>query len=228
MTLQIPPITIVGTGSYSPWTAPVLWDSINVAGVIYGPLCTETWVNAQGFTVPVSGKVRVRSAKRAYRLDSKQPKGQDGWVVTYRGLKGEPFEILFYIWTQGQYDYFTESVLPLLFYSGVKNSTNPSGVQAISVVHPALFNLNINAVEVEHIGAIEPTEDGPNMYTCQVRIREYLPPPVANTTVTPTGSKTTNAPTTPGKTPDPAVTARQNTISNLRARVAAGGGTPIL
>ena len=214
MTLQVPTLTIVA-GSGSPWKNPAAWDTIKIAGVYYGwGAPTNTDANSIG------GKVRIRGARRTYRIDAKEPKGQDGFVTTYRGVKSDPFDVIFYIWTPDQYDYFSDSILPALFYSGVKNSQNPSGIQALEIYHPILSNLSIGSVEVVHVGGIEPQEDGPNMFTCTIHVREYLPPPPQNTTATPKGNKSVNQPTTPGLVARPAVAANQATIDNLKAEKA--------
>jgi hypothetical protein len=215
-TLSVPETTVVG-GSSSPWTVPQLWDTLFIGGIGYGPLANE-----------VSGKVRIRGAERFYRLDTKAPQGADGATTTYRGLKPKKFAIVFHIWTQPQYDYFTNSVLPVLFYSGVKNASNPSGVQSLAVSHPILDNLNISAVEVEAIGGIEPTQDGPGMFECRIEVQEYIPNPPVNVTVTPSGSKNVNQPTAPGRVPSPAIAKNNAAIDARRAQIAAAGGTPIL
>lgn len=218
MTLQVPTVNIT-SASDSPWKNPAAWDTVKVAGVYYG------WGAPQGTdAATVGGLVRIRGAKRTYRLDAKEPKGQDGFVTTYRGVKSETFEIRFHIWTPHQYDYFTGSVLPALFYSGVKNAQNPSGVQALEVYHPILANLAIGSVEVAHISGIGPstmsTNEAPQMYECVVQVREYLPPPPQNTTVTPKGNKSVNQPTTPGLVARPAVAANAATIKNLQNKKA--------
>lgn len=210
----------------SPWANPSGWDTIWIGGVYYGP----------GFGP--GGRVRVKGAHRSYRLDKKQPKGQDGWVVTYRGKEGRPFDITFWMLNDEQYDYFTQNVLQALFYgagldidspnvlsslSGTQaNSLNPNGIQALGVYHPSLAAIQINSIEVEDIGAIEPSSHEPTgtpeWYTCTVRVSEYLPPPPQNTTATPTGNKSVDQPTTPGQVPSTAAQQRAAAIYQQQAR----------
>ena len=225
--------TIVG-GSSSPWTVPGSWDSIQIAGVIYGvngPPTTQliTQEVSTGLTVinvpttqfqPVGGKVRIKGAERFYKIDIKDPQGSDGWTITYRGLRPKPFDIEFYIWTQAQYDYFTGSVLPAIQYSGTKGK-----VQALQVYHPSLSVINISQVFVHKIGAIEQISED-LLFKCTVNVSEYLNPPPLNTTTTPLGAKATNAATSPGLQPPTAVNQRLNIIAHLKAQVAAGGAIP--
>lgn len=216
MTLQIPEIVIVA-GSDSPWTVPTAWDSITIAGVPYGTIVPS-----------IGGKVRIRGAERFYRLDTKLPQGADGATTTYRGVAPKPFTIEFVMWTQLQYDYFEDTVVPAILYNGSKNTINPSGVQALAIDCPALRRRQIVSIEVKSIGAVVPDRDGPETFRCVVQVQEYLPPPPVNITATPSGSKGTNQPTSPGKQPNPAMVERNNLINNRRNRIRAAGGTPVL
>lgn len=241
------PTTTITSGFGSPWSNPGGWDTIWIAGVYYGwgsPGSAiiqgpATLAALQQKAQVIGGVVRVRGAKRSYRLDTKQPKGQDGWLVTYRGKKANSFEIIFTMWTQNQYDYFTQNVLPGLFYgaganldnplvsstgpAGIQaNTLNPHGVQSLGVYYPSLALLGITAIEVEDIGAVEPNSyehtSRPEWWTCVVKVAEYLPPPPANVTATPTGNKSVNQPTTPGLQPTTAEQKRQQAIFNQQAR----------
>lgn len=192
-----------GPVSSSPWSVPQVWDTITIGGVTYGPLATamtsqESVVaigprqiarlssNSVGAS-PVGGKVRVRRAGRVYKFDKKNPQGQEGWTTTYRGFKPRVFAIEFYIWTAAQYDYYVESVFPVLLNNGINDS-----VQALSVQYPTLTQLGILSVFVESIDAIEEiTDDRDKMYRQVVNVSEYIQPPPKNVTATPIGSKTT-------------------------------------
>jgi hypothetical protein len=180
-------------GSTSPWSSPALWDSIVIGGVQYG------WA------------------------DIKDSGGSDGATTTYRGVRPGKWDITFYMWTQAQYDRFVDQIIPAILYSGTKNAANPAGIQSLSVQHPAFDTLGISSIIVEQIDAIEPVEDGPNMFTCKVHVAEYLPAPPVNTTATPSGAKNVNQPTSPGLQPSSAVLQRQAAIGALKAKIAAGG-----
>lgn len=219
---------IISGGTGSPWVDPRAWDSISIGGVTYGPYSPPQSITTQTIVgsapVPsvhfasVGGKVRVKGASRHYKIDIKDPQGSDGWTITYRGLRPKHFELEFTMWTDDQYKYFVNSIIPALQYSGVKNQ-----VQPVAVYHPALANLGISVIFIEEIGAIEPVTDGPNEFKCRVRVAEFIQPPPINTTATPTASKTVNPPTSPGVQPNPAVSNRLAIIANLNARAASDG-----
>lgn len=241
------PTQVITSGFGSPWSNPAGWDTIWLGGVYYGWGApgsstisgTPTLAALQANANVIGGRVRVRGAKRSYRLDTKQPKGQDGWTTTYRGKMAREFEIIFWMWTPNQYDYFTQNMLPGLFYgaganidnpnvsatgpAGIQaNSLNPNGVQALGVYYPSLAPLGITSVEVADIGAIEPNthepNDTPQWYTCTIKVAEYLPPPPANVTATPVGNKSVDQPSTPGIQPSTAEQKRQAAIFNAQAR----------
>ena len=190
---------------------------ITIAGVPYGPI-------VEG----IGGKVRVKGAVRFYRLDVKSPHGSDGAITTYRGIAPKKFTIEFFIWTQDQYDYFEQVLIPAILYSGVKNTLNPSGLQALSVDHPALRNRQISSVEINSIGAVDPERDGPEMFRCAVEVQEYIPPPPVNVTATPSGSTGTNQASSPGRQPNPAIAANAAAAQALRDAIQARGGAPAI
>lgn len=227
-------MSILFGGSSSPWNVPSAWDSIQIGGVVYGtagpPTSTlMTQEIAVGLTtqqvpttqfLPVGGKVRIRGAERFYKVDIKNPPGSDGWTITYRGIEPKRFEIDFYIWTQAQYDYFTGSVIPAIYYSGTKKQ-----VQALQVFHPALSAVNITQIFVNSIGAIEQISDD-LMFRCTVKVSEYLNPPPLNTTTTPLGAKVTAPAANPGVQPPTAVQQLVNVRNNRAAALANGGAIP--
>lgn len=216
----VTPITIVGStnpGIPSPWKSPDQWDSVNLAGTGWG------WAYAQLNPQLNGSKVRVLGAKRKYKLEVKLPQGSDGWVTVYRGVKVSPFDLLFTIVTDAQHSYFVTNILPILKFSGIKNSPNPAECQSLAIYHPTLSALDINAILVEEIGGIDPKEDGPNEFTCKVRVVEYLPPPYTNTTVIPTGIAGTTQPTSPGQQTQGANLQRQSAYNNQVAVVGSLG-----
>jgi hypothetical protein len=219
-TITIPTITVTGTtnpGIPSPWQAPDQWDSINVAGTGWG------WAYSSLNQPLVGSKVRVIGAKRKYKLEVKLPQGADGWVTVYRGIKVVPFDLLFTIVTSEQLSYFVTNMLPIFKFSGVKDSPNPAACQSLAIYHPALSALDISAILVEEIGAIEPKEDGPNEFTCKIRVVEYLQPPDQNTSVVLSGTTPITQATSPGQQTQPAITQRQTAYGN-QITVASGAG----
>jgi hypothetical protein len=207
-------ITVTQVGSGSPWVNPSDWDSGTIGGVVWG------WKYAGQFTQLAGSKLRVVGAKRKYKIEVKDPQGSDGSVQTYRGVKFSPFDLVFFIYTDAQYAYFINNVLPILKFSGFKSATSPANVRSLGVYHPALAAVDIAALLVEEIGAIEPQEDGPNMFECRVRCIEFLPAPATNTTVTPAGAKGVVAVETQ---PQGARSQRAQAVTNLAFVVGNGG-----
>lgn len=207
----------VFAGSGSPWVNAPDWDSCTVGGGYWG------WKYQDSIPLLRGSKVRVIGAKRKYKIEVKDPQGSDGCIQTYRGVKFSPFDLAFYIYTDDQYSYFHDSILPILKFSGFKSAPNPAQVQALKVYHPILANLDIAAMLVEEIGGIDPQEDGPGVFVCKVKCVEYLPPPPQNTTVTPTGSKAINQPTSVGVQIDSARSKRALSVKNITTVVGNSG-----
>lgn len=207
-------VAVINASSGSPWVNSSDWDSITIGGVVWG------WKFGSQNMQLVGSKVRIMGAKRRYKIEVKDPQGSDGSVQTYRGVKFSPFDIVFSIYTDEQYAYFQTNLLPVLKFSGFKSAPNPAQVQSLSVYHPSLAQVDIAALLVEEIGAIEPKEDGPNMFECKVRCVEYLPPPPANTTVTPSGQRGVVQVTTQ---PQGARSQRALTVNNLSVVVGNSG-----
>lgn len=195
MVTQLAPITIPG-GSQSPFKSPTLWDSINIAGIPYGPELIY-----QGSAI--GGLVRVKKAARKYKIDIKDAKGSDGWTITYRGVRPKKFTIELLFWTDDQYNYLVDNMIPAVLYSGAKGNVQPLGV-----IHPGLNALAINSIFVEEIGAPEEIRED-HLFSISLDVAEYLQPPPQNTTSTPIGAKTVNSQTSNSKgiQPNPAIVA---------------------
>jgi hypothetical protein len=85
----------------SPFTDPVAWDTIRVAGV--------EWF----------GKFEIRGAKRAFKWDVKDGLGLQGAIETYRGQTPPPFTINFYLWADQHFDQWPEFIA-LFNYNAAK------------------------------------------------------------------------------------------------------------
>jgi hypothetical protein len=178
--------------SDSPWSMGPSWDSITIAGFTYGQL------------IAPGGRVLIHGAERFYKLDVKDPQGGNGATTTFRGTRPKPFTIEFLIWTDDQYVAIETKMIPFMMPI-VQTGT------ALSVYAPLLARRNISAILVEGVGCVEPSNtsqpfDAP--YRCVVRVREYLPPPPINVTITPQGQATTPPNPSPASVPvSPAVQA---------------------
>jgi hypothetical protein len=189
-----PSLELLGGNIPAPWTDPASWDQITVQGV--------TWY----------GKVEVKGAKRSYKLDVKDALGIEGATTSYQGKKPPKFQVIFYLWSDtptapggtSQWDAFL-SFAQNFVYDGTKGPVTP-----VSIQHPALDFLGINAVLCEDIGAPEKTSDD-LMFTSTIELREYFPPIDQSATQTPDGAATSN-PDSPGDTSDPAANVLQAQI----------------
>lgn len=207
--LTLAPVTITG-GSNSPWAIPLEHDSLEVGGITYGP------ANPDG----VSGKVTVRRAKRHYKWQKKDPPGSDGYVSTYRGITPKEFDLVFWFWTDKQYLRLAGQIIPLFTIVGTKGKTNP-----VTIYSPKLADIGISQVTTDNIMAYEPvSEEKPDLYRWVVEVTEYLPPPVINTTSTPSTPLSSSdnwvsangvGGPPPGKQPNPAVVQLQQSNENL-------------
>lgn len=137
----------------SPFTEPKVWDQITVGGKLWGP----------------NRKVEIKSAKRAYKWDVKDGMGQQGALETYRGQTPPPFQIVFYLWTNDQYNEW-QTFQRLFKYDGVKFQPTP-----VSIYHPMLDQLGIYQIICEDIGAPEKISDD-LMFTVTVSVREFFRP----------------------------------------------------
>jgi hypothetical protein len=147
-------------GSNSPFAAPGLWDSIKIGG--------QLW----------RGKVDVRAAKRVNKYQSKDAPGIEGETTTYRGRRGEHFDITFYIHTEALWTQWN------LFSQQFFNVSGAKGLSALSIDYPSLAVLGITQILVVEVGAVDPIgEDG--MYAAKVKVKEYLPVVPIDVTKTP-------------------------------------------
>ena len=177
--LIVPTTTIAGSGSspisnvLSPFLSPTSWDQITIAGSTWGTPLT----NAYGFLdgVGSGGSVEIEGAARFWRLDQKNPSGQDGAIQTYRGKKPIVFKLIFNMWTDAQFTYW------------ISFSSNLVAEKALDIQHPALAVLGIQSIMVKSVGAVKKVDER-LMFRSVVEVHEFLPPPPVQVTTTPLGA----------------------------------------
>lgn len=175
-------------GLNSPFSASGLWDSITIQGTL--------WV----------GKVEVRNARRAYKYQGKDAPGLEGETNTYRGRRGEHFDIIFYVWNDALFRQWT--VFSQLFF----NQTGAKGMTALSIDYPSLAGLGITQILVVDVGGLEPVGED-HMFAAKVKVKEYLPVVPINVTHTPIAGP-------PPIFLPPSPTAAQAAADNLKAQAA--------
>lgn len=148
--------------SNSPFSASGLWDTLVIAGSIW------------------KGKVDVRGAKRAYKVQTKDAPGIEGATQTYRGRRPETFEITFYVWTDSLYAQWQQ--FSQLFFA--TQSGNKSTYVPLTIGYPSLALLGITQILVREVGGLEPQGET-GMYAAKVKVEEFLPPILNNATTTP-------------------------------------------
>lgn len=175
-----------------PFSSPQEWDAVVIAGVRSPGICQVT-----GFS-------------RKNEFDEKKGKGTVGATLTYVGKPPAKGRIKFQLWTPDHFEEW-EEFRQLLKYDPTKKT-----VTAIDIYYPSLQHLDIHSVVCEDLGAIE--HQGNRLYTVDVELTEYFPPPKKSAVSTPSGSKGSNAKSTPGAVPDPVADAQQAEIAKLLAQ----------
>lgn len=192
----------------SPFDNPQNWDSVTIAGL--------TW----GSNAPGAGRIVVKRAKRSYKWEKKNPKGQVGERQTWVGRNFPPFELHFHFWDTPGFDYWQDYSKVFVYGDG----TEPP---VLSIYHPSLVLVGISQVIIVDVGAAELQNEG-GEYIATVTLEEFKPVTAKNITASPAGaSNTTN---TNGKASitgvaiPPRRAALQAAIAIEQARVAGANG----
>lgn len=189
-------------GNPSPWAQPNIWDAFYASGV--------PWV----------GKVEVRGAVRSYKWDVKPAPGIEGFNQTYRGKPHKQFHILFYIWTDSMYVYWSSTYQKLFQYIGTAGYVLP-----VKCYHPSLAGLGITSIVADEVGAVEKLSDD-MMYAVNLTVHEFYPPILVNATATPAAAAGVN-PNIPGiPPPSAAYLAAQQELAQARTAAALATALP--
>jgi len=199
-TVIVGPITFSQDGFPSPLERPDVWDTLKVQDFIW------------------EGKFEFRAACVNQNWDPKHARGQIGTTDSYVGNKPEPFDLVMYLWTAKHFADW-RGFQSRFVYQGDKGKA-----AAVSIEHPALAVLGINAVVCLKIGMIQKVDDE-LLYSCTIKLRQFQPPAnVAGGAITPAGADHVSPPNLPGTPPtDPnaelkaTLAARQKTAADLTA-----------
>jgi len=200
--------SVQGTLQPSPFDNPQNWDSVTIAGL--------TW----GSNAPGAGRIVVKRAKRSYKWEKKNPKGQVGERQTWVGRSFPPFELHFHFWDTPGFNYWQD-------YSQVFVYADGTAPPALAIYHPSLVLVGISQVIIVDVGAAELQNEG-GEYIATVTLEEFKPVTAKNITASPAGaSNTSGAVTTTGFPLPPLRAALEAAIAIEQARVAgANGGIP--
>lgn len=177
------------SGAIDPFSNPQAWDSVRV-GQTSSP-----------------GIALVGEVKRKHEWDVKKGKGTFGSTTTFVGRPPANASVEFLLWLPSHFTAW-DTFRALLKYDPTKKA-----VQAVDVYHPAWADVDFKSVVTESIGSI--VHKGKGLYSITVDFLEYYPAPKRSAVSTPTTSQSTQAGTTPGKTPDPIGDAQQAQIAAL-------------
>lgn len=150
--------------NYNPSVVTIVgeWDVVTIGGAV------------------CPGHCEIRGFERNHGWDKKTGKGSLGTTVTFKNKPAVEGSIMFYLYT-GLHFQLWESFRPRFLYDPTKRS-----VSAIDIFHPSLADLGIKSVVTESIAPIR--HMGENLYGCEVKLIEYIPPPKLDATATPAGS----------------------------------------
>lgn len=180
------------SADFNPLDNPDVWDTIAVGSMVNPGIC------------------KIGDIKRKNTWDVKKGKGTLGATITFVGRDPIEFTITFYLWLPEHFTEWGE------FRKQFEFDPTKKGVSAVGVFHPALADIGIDSVVTESIGALK--NEGKNMWTIEVGLLEYFPPPKKAATGTPNGSKSSganNGAKPPGTPSDPIADAQQAEIARL-------------
>ncbi len=150
-------------------------------------------IQIQGVTCP--GICVLSGFERRWKFDKKGGKGVNGITSTLTGKDELHGTVKFYAWTALQLVLW-EGFRPLFKYDVSKQE-----MQAVTVFHPALADLDISALVCESLSPL--LHAGHGMFTCEARMIEFAPPPKAAAVSTPTQAKSGTGGTSQNATPAP-------------------------
>ncbi len=133
----------------------------------------------------------LKGFKRPTEWDVKRGKGTKGGTVTLTQLPPAKGTATFSLWLTEHFSAWAT------FRRKFKYDPTKKTANAVDIYHPWLADLDIISVVTESIGLIE--HQGKGLYTIEVELLEYLPPPKASATSTPDGSKKGNGVGAEGK-----------------------------
>ena len=168
-----------------------------------------------GATCP--GIVKLSGFERKWKWDKKGGKGASGVTPTMTGKDECTGVLKFFVWTGLQFVLW-EGFRPQFKYDPTKQT-----LQAVSVYHPVLADLDIASLFCEHLSPF--LEVSPGLWSCEDKMSEFTPVPKAAAVATPTQAKSNTPPPGfagfSGPPPLDATTALQQKTADLIAVLSA-------
>lgn len=162
-----------------------------------------------GQTCP--GIVTLDGFERKWKWDKKKGKGAQGVTPTMTGKDECSGTFTFYVYTALQFVLW-EGFRPVFKYDPTRQN-----VEAVSVYHPSLADLDISSLYCEELSPL--LHRGHGLWTCMAKMSEFTPVPKAAAVATPTQSKSSNNakpnPAAPAPT-DPLQIKIQQLVTQLR------------
>lgn len=168
----------------------------------------QSWDTIQLGNVTSPGVCELSGFKRLFGWDVKKGKGTKGSTLTLNEYPPVEGSIKFMLWEVSHFEEWAQ-FRKLFQYDPTKKP-----VTALDIYHPSLADIELKSVVCKSISAIK--HEGKQLYTCEVELIEYHPPPKKNASGNPAGSKT-NAAKGPGTSSDPVADAQQAEIARLLA-----------
>ncbi len=151
----------------NPIDVPELWDVVFVGGA------------------KSPGLVKVNTDGLKYNLDKKKGKGTQKRTVTFTGADGVDVKLKFRFWLSEHFDAWAQYQNLFEYDPSKKND------KAIDVTHPKLAFLGVHNFVTERIGPINEEGEGSGLFTVEVDLAEYAPPPKKSAVSTPAKVKAT-------------------------------------
>ena len=167
----------------------------------------ESWDKVQIGLFSSPGICTVKGAERKYGWDIKKGKGTIGGTLTFNEAPPVESTITFLLW---EHQHFLDwaNFRPLFKYDPTKTQTT-----AIDIYHPSLADIDVKSVVCKKVGAIE--HQGKQLYSVDIDLIEYHPPPKKSAVATPSTSKPNANTPGIGTQPDPVADAQQAEIAKL-------------
>ncbi|SRR5258708_2215308 len=171
----------------------------------------QDWDKIQLGLTTSPGICIINNAERKYGWDIKRGKGTLGGTVTFNESPPVEFSIQFLLW-EPQHFIQWSTFRTLFKYDPTKKTTT-----AIDIYHPSLADIDIKSVVCKSLGGIK--HDGKQLYSIDVELIEYHPPPKKSAVSTPDTSKPNANTPGIGTQPDPIAAAQQAEIAKLLAEI---------
>lgn len=121
------------------------------------------------FSLPGKAEVKVGSGA-GRKLDTRAAAGSDGWSLVDRGASPVKFTVTLTLWTQDQYDRWSEASRIITSQLGLGRQRGANDVAR----NPVLADLNVTHAYIEEVGGLDLKGDG--SATVELKFVQFKPP----------------------------------------------------